>query len=152
MAVTVNGKALGGKDLLAYVKRTGDTGYMLIACQVDLNYTKSRQVNSEQSKCGLHKSSGPLDAKGTISGIGFFGIDQSANALSINELEDLIDEDATFSLKLEGVDKDDNVIYYREGDAMLSEVETSADESSNTKFSVNFEFTEPNNITKEQTT
>lgn len=134
-----NGTPLAGKNLLWSIKRTADTGYMLVACQVDLSFPLTRDVNKDSTKCGVFKATGPLDAKGTINGVAMFDIDEADDAVSYNELAALITADTQFSSKF--TDTDGNV--YVEGDTKIASLELTADDTTNAKFACSIEFMDP---------
>lgn len=134
-----NGTPMDGKNLLWSIKRSADDGYMLVACQVDLSFPLSRTSTSDNTKCGVFKSNGPLDAKGTINGIAMFDIDDADDAISYNELRALIVSDAEFS----SVFSDSEGRVYAEGDAKITDLELTGDSTTNAKFSCNIEFSDP---------
>lgn len=134
-----NGTPLAGKKLLWRVKRAADTGYMLVACQVDLSFPLSRDVTVNKTKCGVSKSFSELDGKATINGEAMFDIDGADNAISYNELASLIVNEDVFSSQF----SDDDLNIYVEGDTKLQQLELTADSDTNAKFTANIEFLEP---------
>jgi len=142
------GKVISGKDLLMSVKRENDTQFMTVICQVDLTYTKTRDSNFEDTKCGTDVSTGSLQATGTINGKARVDIQTSDNAISVNELEELIDNDSNFTVKFANSDES----FYREGDAKLTNYEVSANSTDNTDFSIDIVFTDPASILDAPTT
>lgn len=143
-----NGTPLEGKNLLWRIKRSADTDYMLVACQVDLTFPLSRDVTTEKTKCGVSKSFSELDGKATINGVAMFDIAEADDAVSYNELRALIVAGDSFSSKFS--DEDNNI--YAVGDTKLQQLELSADSDTNAKFTANIEFTDPSDIEFEQTT
>lgn len=137
-----NGTPIGPSELVWRIKRAADTDYMLVACQVDVSVPLTRDVNTEQTKCGVFKSTGPLDAKGTINGMAMFDIDEADDALSYNELRALIVADDVFSSKFS--DTDGKV--YIEGDTKISNLELTSDSTTNAKFACSIEFMDPSSL------
>lgn len=144
MSETNPGSKIAGKDSLLYIKRTDDTDYLMVACQVDYTFTESKAVTTDTTKCGVSKSFAPKDAKLTLNGEARTDIVEADNALSYNELSALMDTDDAFSAKIVDV----NQAIYIEGDAKLQQCELTASAEGNAKFSANFEYTDPGSIVK----
>lgn len=148
MATNVKGTKIPGKELLWRIKRPSDTGYMLVACQSNLDFPLSRNFNSEETKCGMDKSSGALDANATVEGTAMVNIDAGANALSYNELAQLIIDDTEFDSEFS--DEDGGI--YVAGKTKLQQISLGADTGTNVKFTANIEFMNPQDIDLTQTT
>lgn len=143
-----NGTPMDAQNLLWRIKRSADTGYMLVACQVDLTFPLSRTANTDETKCGVFKSLSALDAKATINGTAMFSIDAGDDAISYSELAALIVANSSFSSKFS--DEDGNL--YVEGDTKLQQLELQAAQGSNVKFTANIEFMDPASLDFTETT
>jgi len=139
---TVNGTYLSGTDLLWRVKRDGDASFMLVACQVDLSFPLTRNVNKEDTKCGQSKNFGTLDATATINGVAMFNIDSGDNAISYKELRALIVANDEFETEI----SDEGGLVYASGTTKLSNLELTGDSTTNAKFSATLEFLTPDSI------
>lgn len=140
--MTDYGTPLAGKDSLVYIKRTTDTQYMLLACQVDYTFTLSQAVTSNSSKCGIVKSFAPVDGKLTVNGEARTGISPTDNALSFNDIAALQMSGDQFSVQL----TDPSKLITLNGMAAFSKVDITANEKEVVKFSADFEFMEPGAI------
>lgn len=142
-------KTIAGKDVLVWAKRSGDTGFMKVMCQIDMTLTLSRDVNSEQTKCGTSKQTGPLDATCSINVEGRVDAELGADEISVQDFMQMAIDDEEFEFEA----KDPNGAFYLSSTTVkLSQVEVTADSTTNLKFSSNLEFMEPDNITIVETT
>lgn len=148
MSATNPGTVIAGKSSLLYIKRSTDADYLMVACQVDYTFTESKAATTNTTKCGISKSFAPKDAKLTLNGEARVDIQPADEALSYNELSELMDTDDSFSAKI--VDPNDKI--YITGDVKLQQLELNATAEGNVKFTANFEYTDPGSIDKTATT
>src|SRR5690625_1966147 len=143
-----SGNAVSGKDLLWAVKRSEDTQFVAVICQVDLTHNFDRDKSVTRTKCGPDIPNSPLESTGTISGKVRTDIQPNGDAISVTELQALIIEDSNFVSKFSN--KDGTI--YIEGDTELSHVEISGNSTDNADFSCDVTFTSPDDILLSPTT
>lgn len=148
MNETNPGANISGVDSLLYIKRSTDTDYLLVACQVDYDFQEDRAVSKNTTKCGISKNFAPKDATLSLNGEARVDIAVGDEALSYNELSELMDTNEVFSGKI--VDPNEKI--YIKGDMKLQKLGLTSNSTEAVKFTANFEYTDPGAIDKTPTT
>lgn len=137
-----NGKSISAKNLLWFIKRAGDTDFMLAACNTDATFELSRDANDEETKCGTTTTFGALKAQGTCDGEARTDIDAGDDAISWQELNQLIVDDVDFEAKLTNTGGD----IFISGTAHFTNVALQAAATGAVKFTSQMKFVDPENI------